>query len=298
MKRTDVYQTVTDKIIAVLESGARPWICPFKDGHRPMDMPLRHTRVPYQGINILLLWIASMEKGYTSNIWMTVKQANELGAKVKKGEKGHRVVFAKTVVKEVENNGNTEEKVIPFMRSYTVFNTDQIENLPEGYLPTREIYDNANDAIPRSEEFFDAIGANVKTSDKGAYFSPASDYINMPGMNRFENSQSYYSTLAHEHIHWTGHKSRLDRETIQSHKKEEYAKEELIAELGAAYLCADLGLPSQIEDDHGPYIQSWLKALKNDKRYVFWAASRAQEAVNYLHETAQGSAQKKSVSNV
>ncbi|MFN7544621.1 MAG: ArdC family protein [Acidobacteriota bacterium] len=286
-ERQDVYTRITDKIIASLEVGVRPWMKPWNAEHAAgkITRPLRHNGQPYSGINILMLWASAVDQGFNAPIWMTFKQAHELGAHVKKGEKGSLVVYANTITKtESDEAGNEVERDIPFMKGYTVFNDEQIEGLPSLYYAHAESKLTAPERIANAEQFFAATRADVRVRGSRAYYAIDADYIAMPPMEAFESVQSYYATLAHETTHWTRHTSRLDRDFgRKSWGDEGYAREELVAELGSAFLCADLELTPEVREDHASYIASWLEVLKNDKRAIFQAASYAQKAVDFLH---------------
>lgn len=291
--KQDVYEKITARIVADLEQGVRPWMRPWSaantDGR--IVRPLRSNGVPYRGINVLTLWMEAIEKGYGAPIWMTFKQALELGANVRKGEKGSLVVYADTITRtEADGEGKESEAVIPFMKGYTVFNVEQIENLPEQYrVKPEQPKADAPQRIAHAESFFAATGAAVVHACNIACYSQAQDKINMPPIESFTDAEAYYATLAHECTHWTKHPSRLDREFGRKRWGDEgYAMEELVAELGAAFVCADLSLTPEVRDDHASYIASWLKVLKDDKRAVFSAASHAQRAADYLSGSQPG----------
>lgn len=286
--RQDIYSRITDQIVASLEQGIKPWTQPWNAGHAagPVSRPLRFNGEGYSGINVLTLWASSMEHGFAAPIWMTFKQARELGGHVRKGEKGSPVVYANTIQKTEtdERTGDDVDVTIPFMKGYTVFNVEQIEGLPAHYYALRESSRNPDERIARADGFFAATGAHIMNGGNSAYYRMASDHIQMPMFESFFNAQSYYATLAHESIHWTRHPSRLDRSFEQQRFGDVgYAKEELVAELGAAFLCADLELKLEDRNDHASYIGSWLQVLKNDKRAIFTAAAHAQRAADYLH---------------
>lgn len=285
--KQDIYKQVTDKIIADLERGELTWLKPWSAGN--MDgrivRPLRHNGVAYSGMNVLMLWGAALEAGFHSPYWMTFKQAQELGAHVRKGERGNPVVYANTITKTEEGaDGSEEERRIPFMKAYSVFNVEQIDGLPDQYYATPEPVIDAAQRIAHADAFFAATGADVRHGGNRAYYSGGSDHVQMPPFECFRSPESYYATLAHELTHWTKHKERLDREFGRKKWGDEaYAREELVAELGAAFLCADLRLTPEAGTDHAAYIRSWLKVLKNDKRAIFAAAAHAQRAADFLH---------------
>jgi antirestriction protein ArdC len=286
-ERQDVYTRITDKIIADLEQGVRTWMKPWNAGHTAgrITRPLRHNGTPYSGINILMLWAESVSQGFNAPIWMTFRQASELNAHVRKGEKGSLVVYANSITRTEQAEGGEEAaREIHFMKGYTVFNVEQIEGLPELYYAKPEVKMTPVERISHAEEFFHATKADVRYRGDRAYYSAESDYIQMPVIEAFRDAESFYATLAHESAHWTKHKSRLDRDFGRKQWGDEgYAREELVAELASAFLCADLGLTPEVRDDHASYIANWLTVLKNDKRAIFNAASHAQKAVDYLH---------------
>lgn len=287
--RADVYTRVTDRIVSDLEKGVRPWMKPWSADHaadRLPALPLRHNGTPYRGINILLLWGEAMEKGYTRNIWMTYKQAEEFGAHVRKGEHGALVVYADRFTKTEENDKGEEfEREIPFMKGYTVFNVEQIEGLPARYLEPLAPRDESRtlELIDEAEAFFAKTGATFRHGGGRAYYAPAADFIQLPPAKAFKDAEAYAATKAHELTHWTGHASRMAREFGKRFGDRAYAFEELVAELGAAFLCADLGVTLEPREDHAAYLGHWLEVLKEDKRAIFSAAAHAQRAADYLH---------------
>jgi len=287
-QRQDIYTRITDQIASALEKGVKPWSQPWNAAHAagPVSKPLRFSGEPYNGINILSLWASAMELGYAAPIWMTYRQAKELGGQVRKGERGAPVVYASTFSKTEcdEQTGNEEEIDIPFLKAYSVFNVDQIDGLPERYYEQACTHDNTDERLAHAEQFFSSTRAKMLHGGNSAYYRMASDHIQMPSFGSFFNAQSYYATLAHESVHWTRHPDRLDRSfDRQRFGDEGYAKEELVAELGAAFLCADLAIPLEDRNDHAAYIASWLKVLRDDKHAIFTASAHAQRAVDYLH---------------
>lgn len=286
--KTDIYQKVTDRIVAALEEGVRPWMKPWNAEHAAgrIVRPLRHNGVPYQGINVVMLWMASVEKDYAAPLWMTFRQARELGGHVRKGEKGETVVYADRMKRTEVDEATGEEASfeIPFMKGYSVFNVEQIEGLPERFYALAESVLDPVQRIDRAEAFFAGTGADIRHGGNRAYYTSGEDRVQMPPFETFRDEVSYYATLAHECVHWTKPAHRLDRDFGRKKWGDEgYAMEELVAELGAAFLSADLGLTPEVRDDHAAYIGSWLKVLKDDKRAVFSAAAHAQRAADYLH---------------
>jgi antirestriction protein ArdC len=285
--KSDIYQRVTAQIVASLEQGVRPWLKPWNAEHAAgrITRPLRGNGVPYQGINVLMLWGAAVERGYAAPIWMTFKQALELGGCVRKGEKGSQVVYASTFSRTETDgeSGEESERDIPFLKGYTVFNAEQIDGLPAHFTAPAETPLDPVQRIAHAERFFSATGATVRHGGNQAYYRMASDVVQMPFFETFRDAESYYATLAHELTHWTRHPSRLDRSFGRKRFGDEgYAMEELVAELGAAFLSADLGLTPEPREDHAAYIGNWLNVLKNDKRAIFTAASHAQRAADFI----------------
>ncbi len=285
--RPDVYTRITDTIVQALEQGTRPWMKPWsaENTNGRITKPLRHHGIPYTGINIIMLWSSAVAQGFAAPIWMTYRQANELGAQVRKGERGSLVVYANTISRTEQNdNGEEEEHFIPFMKGYTVFNVEQIDSLPEQYYGIPEPVLDPIERIESAENFFASTQADIRHGGNRAYYSISSDHIQMPHFQTFTNPESYYAVLAHESTHWTRHDSRLHRDFGRKRFGDEgYAMEELVAELGSAFLSADLELTPEIREDHASYIESWIKVLKDDKRAIFTAAAHAQRAADFLH---------------
>lgn len=284
---TDVYQRITDQIVAELEKGVRPWLRPWNAEHAAgrISRPLRANGIPYRGINVLMLWAAATAQGLAAPLWLTYKQAQELGAQVRKGEKGSLVVYANTIkrTEQDEATGEDMEREIPFMKGYTVFNAEQVEGLPAHFYAVQEPALEPAARIERAESFFAATGAVIREGGDRAFYSMAEDRVQMPPFVAFKEPEAYYATLAHELTHWTKHEKRLARDFGRKRFGDEgYAMEELVAELGAAFVCADLALTPAPRAEHAAYIASWLKALKDDKRAIFAAAAHAQRAADYL----------------
>lgn len=294
--KTDIYTRITDKIITDLEQGVRPWMKPWNAEHAAgrITKPLRHNGQPYNGINILMLWTAAAAIGYSAPIWMTFRQAKELGGHVRKGEKGEQVVYANTITRTETDADSGEEidQTIPFMKGYTVFNVEQIEGLPDHYYQTAGPVLDPVQRIARADAFFAATGADIRHGGNQAYYAIGADRIQMPLFETFRDAESYYATLAHETTHWTRHPGRLNREFGRKRWGDAgYAQEELVAELGSAFLAADLDIELEPRPDHSSYIASWLEVLRNDKRAIFRAAAHAQRAADYLHSLQPAAAE-------
>lgn len=290
--KADVYAEVTAKIVADLQRGVRPWHKPWSVEHAAgrVSRPLRHSGEPYQGINILMLWASAEEQGFACPYWLTFRQAKELGGFVKKGEKGSPVVYASTFTKsETTEAGDEVEAEVPFLKSYTVFNADQVEGLPERYYELAQEPKASLEPIETAQRFFDETGADIRTGGNQAFYAVGPDYVRVPPIQCFRDAESHAATVAHELCHWTRHPSRLDRDLGRKRWGDAgYAMEELVAELGAAFLAADLGVTPEAREDHASYLAEWLKVLKDDKRAIFTAASLASRAVGYLHGLQPG----------
>jgi antirestriction protein ArdC len=276
MAKFDTYQDVTDAIIAQLEAGTRPWQMDWQGG--ALQEPHRVTGEPYRGINVILLWLSAAQQGLTGRTWMTFKQAIDLGANVRKGAKGTRIIFYKSL--KVEDKDTGEERAIPMIRTYTVFNSDQIDNLPEKFAPAPIIPAIGLERDREAEAALRSCGATITEGGARAFYTPATDIVTMPDFERFTSASGYLATLAHELCHWTGHKTRLDR--FGANDRTSYAFEELVAEMGAAFVGARLGIVGEHIENHSAYLASWLKALRDDKRAIFKAASLAQSAADMV----------------
>lgn len=286
-EKLDVYSRVTNKIVADLERGNLTWLQPWQAGHQagPVSRPLRAGGKAYRGVNVLMLWAAAMEKGYSCPLWLTYKQAAELGGQVRKGEKGSLVVYADKFTKEgTDDKGAAVEIEIPFMKGYTVFNAEQVDGLPGHFYATVPPLNKDNDRLDSVERFFANTKITIQHGGNRAFYSPDRDLVQMPEFQTFRDSESYYATLSHECCHATRHEKRLNRDLGRKRFTDAgYAMEELVAEIGAAFLSADLGITPETREDHAAYIGSWLQVLKNDKRAIFTATSHAQKAADYLH---------------
>lgn len=290
MAKRDIYQEITDKIINVLEkvdlNDYQPPFASLVAQGLPTN-PVTENR--YNGINIPSLWFDQQEKGFASNHWATFKQWQERGAQVRKGEKSSPIIFYKTLIKESENQqGEREEITLPMLKTYAVFNADQVD----GYEHRDGMRPHEEDRVTRletAEEFCAATAADIRHGGNKAFYRRDDDFIQMPETRLFVDTkqatatENYYSTLLHELTHWTGAPQRLDRDKAEtSQERDKYAFEELIAELGAAFLCSALGIVQTPRDDHALYIKSWLQALQNDKKHIFKASAQAAKACDYL----------------
>lgn len=278
----DTYQRITDTIIEQLEAGTKPWIRPWRgNARRSSIIPRRATGKTYRGINVIMLWVAGQMFGYEENTWMTYRQAQDLGGQVRKGEKGSLVVkYGTFTPKDQEDD---EDRAIPYLKGYTVFNVEQIEDLPVRFYSAAEELPSAPvPHIEAVETFVKNTGAKVSYGGTKACYRPSIDDILMPDRNRFDSEVHLYSTLLHELAHFSGAKHRLDRDLTSRFGNEAYAMEECIAECTAAFLCADLGVDHDPRDNTAAYLANWLTVLKNDKRAIVTAAAKAQAAADYL----------------
>jgi len=279
----DVYARVTAQIIEAIEQGVGNWRMPWHTSGRFAFSPINLvSKKPYRGINTICLWAAAQAKGYASGEWATYQQWQDKGAQVRKGEKSTLVVFWKFANDRGESQSDGETAAggsrLLFTKGYSVFNAAQVD----GYTPKADAERQMLERIEQADAFFKAIGSDVRHGGNQAFYSPVGDYVQMPPFAAFRESVSYYSVLAHEHTHWTANAARCNRELGKRFGDHAYAAEELIAELGAAFTCAHLGLSTEPREDHAQYLQSWLRVLKADKRAIFTAASKAQQAADWL----------------
>ncbi|MBJ7532951.1 DUF1738 domain-containing protein [Rhodomicrobium vannielii ATCC 17100] len=288
MKTADVFETITASIIEALERPSGDWIMPWRRKGTPLALPMNAlSQRPYSGINIVALWVAAHKNGFASSQWATYRQWHELGAQVRSGARGNPVVFYKTYTVEPDPTREDDDGARRTARSFTVFNADQVEGYHdpgasaegERPLPLR---------IEACDRFVAATGAKIRHGGDRAFYSPASDHIQMPDASLFTGSptmtaeEAYAATLLHECAHWSGGKGRLERDLSTRFGTAAYAAEELLAEIAASVLMAELKITADLRPDHVQYIESWLKLLKNDKRAIFTAAAKAAEAVAFL----------------
>lgn len=286
-ERLDVHQHITDQIIAAMEKGAGDWQMPWHRSSHALTRPKNiASGNAYRGINILALWVAAEVNGYGHGIWGTYKQWQENGAQVRKGERSSVIVFYKELEKAREDDPSETDTVL-FARASRVFNAAQVDGftLPAGEA---EPTDDKTQAIDAADAFAAATGARVTIGGNLACYRPGPDAIAMPERRLFTGSatssatEAWYSTLLHELTHWSGATHRLDRDLSGRFGSDSYAMEELVAELGAAFLCAELGITVAPRPDHAAYLAGWLKVMKADKKAIFTAASAASRAAGYL----------------
>lgn len=280
--KKDLHNDVTAKILEELKNGVRPWEVPWSQTPGCNVPGNAVTGRPYSGINVLLLW-AARAQGWPQARFLTFKQAREAGGHVRAGEHGHRVVFVKDVTKRPdEGKGEDEASRYRMLKSYTVFNIAQCDDLPE-HLRAAPKPSNPDQCDELICEFITAIGAKVKATDEDrAYYTPSGDYIITPKFKSFRSYPHFAATLFHELIHWTGHKSRLNRQLGERFGLRARAAEEMIAELGAAFLCAEFSIDPVVP--HAAYLKKYVELLEDDPRAIFTAAAKAQNAVDFLRQ--------------
>lgn len=281
-----IHAEITAAIVAELEQGVAPWVKPWKSGPGGKCMPCNAaTNRPYRGVNVLTLWSAALGCGYPLPRWLTFRQAHELGGHVRKGEKGTPIVLVKQMTVAGERDDGTAQagedgtRQVTFLRYFWVFNVAQVEGLPP-HLYAVAPPEPEGERHGRAEGFLNALGADVRHGGDRACYVPSLDCVMLPMYGAFEGPEHYYATSLHEHAHWSGHPSRLARDLSGRFGSRAYAAEELVAELTAAFLCAELGIEGRLR--HAEYIGSWLKLLHADTKAVFTAASQASRVADYL----------------
>jgi antirestriction protein ArdC len=290
--RTDIYQRVTDKIVAAIEAGlaagksGMPWHRKSHGG-TATGLPMNAaSKTSYRGVNVPVLWATADAAGYGTGLWATYKQWGEMGGQVRKGEQGTPVVYWKITRPSERGDASSEDEAGGkrgsfFVRYYNVFNQAQVDGatLPADTTPVLA----ESERIARAEAFIAALpGLDLRHGGGMAFYMPSQDRVQMPAFGDFKDAESYYAVLYHELTHWVGAKHRLDRDLTGRFGSAAYAADELVAELGAAFLCAAQALSCEPRPDHAKYVQNWLQVLRNDKRAIFTAAAKAQQAADWL----------------
>lgn len=281
--KANIFERITNQIVQAIEAGAPEYSMPWHRSGKSLDCPTNAiTGRAYRGLNVVTLWMDGQAAGFQNGQWATYRQWNEHGAQVRKGERGAPVFFwQRRDNGKTDQNDDDDRRRFGFVaKAFTVFNIDQVDGFVTDAVPALP----EDDRIARAEDFVRQVGAAIQHGGDQAYYSPGYDSVQMPEFSQFKSANGYYATLAHELTHWTGAKHRLDRNLSNRFGSADYAMEELIAELGAAFTCAGLGLQTEPRRDHAPYVGSWLKALRGDSRAIFTAASKAQEAADYLEQ--------------
>lgn len=286
----EVAAEITALIIRKLEEGVAPWNRPWTVAGAG-GRPLRHCGTPYTGINNLYLWAIADACGYRSRFWMTGRQAEELGGHVRPHEAGSLSVYYSAFTKRESDpaTGEERDRKFRFLRHYVVFNCDQIDGLPDFYYPPVRAEAPIDPSARQAEidRFFTAIPADVRHGGNEAYYNPSRDFIQLPHPRSFKSMDFYASVRAHESLHWSGSSSRLARTFGKRFGDKAYCFEELVAEIGSGLVCADLGLPTELHDSHASYVGHWIGILKADSTAIIHAASKAEQAFNYLRQFSQ-----------
>lgn len=284
--REDLYSQITNRMISEIEAGTVPWVQPWAARAAPLGLPCNAaTGRRYSGINILLLWSALIDHDFPSQRWLTFRQAAQLGGTVRKGEHGTMLVFADRFVPEREKararNSGDEPVQVPFLKRFTVFNVAQCQGLPPesdadrvGAVPRSDLI------LPRAQALIDASGARFRIGGNHAFYAPVDDLVVVPAAEAFFEPVNWHRTALHELGHWTGHKSRLNRDQRGAFGSPAYAREELVAEMAGAFVCAALGIEPTVR--HADYLASWLGVLRQDRRAIVRAASAASRAAELL----------------
>ncbi|RJF91459.1 ArdC family protein [Sphingomonas cavernae] len=295
--RRRLNRRITDRIVAELEAGRFPWVQPWgvaaapghsgapgQPGATAPGLPRNAiTARRYSGVNILILWGSVIEHGWPTQNWLTFRQALAAGGVVRKGERGTCVVYADRFTPDTEKERaretGDEARAIPFLKRFTLFNAAQCEGLPDGFsTPDAPLPERAT--MPAAERLIAATGADFRIGGERAFYAPSRDFVQVPPQPAFFEQINYYRTCLHELTHWTGHASRLARDQSGCFGSADYAREELVAEMGAAFLCAALGIVPTVR--HADYLAGWLDVLRHDSRAIFRAASQASKAADFL----------------
>lgn len=293
--RTDIYTKITNEIISAIETGAADFEMPW---HRQAEAGLPRnpvTKKLYRGVNTLALWIIRRKAGFASSYWATYLQWKSLGAQVRQGEKGAAIVFYQRKEEDEDAEEANQNQARAVIRYSHVFNGDQVD----GWTNTETVPEANHQKFSKAVCFINSLQSEIRHGSDTAYYSPALDCIYMPNQSAFRDTKSgsavegYYAVLFHEHVHWSGHPSRLNRDLSGRFGSSAYAMEELVAELGASFLCATLGINTYPRSDHAAYIASWLQVLKEHKTAIFAASSAASAASLYLESLATDSSMEK-----
>ncbi|WP_171182333.1 ArdC family protein [Ruegeria sp. HKCCD8929] len=283
----DVYSHVTNQILDELKKGTVPWRKPWSGGQAGLTLPRRVTGEHYRGINVVMLWIAAMNRGFSSNSWMTYRQAQELGGQVRRGETSTTVIKYGEIRKDDGDGANGQDQVIRYARAYRVFNCDQIDGLDEHwYDRPAGIRDFGTKSDPELDAWFHSLGVEIRHSaEPRAYYSPARDLIHMPPVHTFETAHGFFDTLSHEAAHAIADGRRLDLSFPGKTRSERYQHEEIYAEISGAMICARLGIHPSFEQN-AAYVASWIKTISDDHKAILRAAANAQAAADWAFERA------------
>lgn len=293
--RTDIYTKITNEIISAIEAGAADFEMPWH-GQAHAGLPRNPaTKKLYRGVNTLALWIIRRKAGFASSYWASYLQWKSLGAQVRQGEKGATIVFYQRKEEDEDTEEDTQNPARAVIRYSHVFNADQVD----GWKNIETVPEANHQKYSKAVGFINSLRSDIRHGSDTAYYSPALDCIYMPIQSAFRDTKSgsavegYYAVLLHEHVHWSGHPLRLNRDLSGRFGSSAYAMEELVAELGASFLCATLGINTYPRSDHAAYIASWLQVLKEHKTAIFAASSAASAASLYLESLATDSSMEK-----
>ncbi len=284
--KRDPYAEITANLIKAIEADPGKPQMPWRRSVRPLWVPENaSSKAAYNGINTVNLWVAAELRGFTSPLWATYRQWSELGAQVTKGARSELVIFYKEFEVSPDPDVADDDGKRRVARASRVFNVAEVEDFEDPGLPERL---GPIERIEKADRFVTSCRADIRHGGERAFYAPSSDHIQIPdealfcGTDTMTRDEGYYATLLHELTHWTGHKSRCDRDLTKRFGKQAYAAEELVAEIGAAMLCAETGVTQDTRPDHAQYIANWLQLLKDDSKVIFTAAAKASQAVAWL----------------
>ena len=289
--KNDARVKITENLIKMMEEAKTPWEMPwYRTGSSLMPFN-GSSKKRYNGVNILLLW----SKAYETSEWRTFKQWKKIKANVRKGERGTEIVFWKPMTGRKEDESTGEERSYKWMlcKTYYVFNADQVDNYSPKIEKTKELVGHGKNRIKNLDRWVKKTLAKIEEKGNVACYEPFMDRINMPPFKNFKKQDCYYTTLFHELTHWTGHKDRMERDLTNRFGAEGYAMEDLVAELGSAFLAAHLGVHAGPREDHAKYLKSWIKTLKNDTNAIFTASTAADRAVQFMIDKVEGKVERK-----
>lgn len=289
-QRQCLYDEVTSRIILELEAGRVPWVQPWDASHCPCTMPCNAlTGRAYSGINVLILWSTVLERGYSSQRWLTFRQAEQAGGNVRRGEKGSVVCYAdRFIPKDERENARSDDRdarTVAFLKRFVVFNIDQCDGLSDT-LTGSDACPDPRLAIEEADSLIEATRADFRIGGPHAFYVPSLDYVQVPLQAAYHEPIDWYRTALHELGHWTGHSSRLDRDQTGEFASDAYGREELVAEMASAFMCASLGIHPTVR--HADYIGAWLDILKADEKAIFRAASAASKAASFVLAFGKG----------
>jgi antirestriction protein ArdC len=286
-KRTsaEIHRTIADQVIKAMETSGTNWVKSWTTptGQLPTSMS---TGKQYRGINLLILGMTRAANGYGSHHWATYKQWTSMGAQVQKGQKSTTVILYKPIT--IKDKATGEDKMVPLLRTFSIFNADQVDGYETPAIVDEIDHTKLTQPDTLADQLAERAGCDVRFSDPDrAFYSPGHDFVNMPRATQFGTVTDYAATLLHELTHWTGHKNRLDRQFAMTNGTKDYAKEELVAELGAAMMCGSLGITPAPREDHAKYLAGWMRRLKDEPKIIFSAAAKANKAAEWIFDTAE-----------